>query len=104
LRRSATNRSLHSFPTRRSSDLYNQHAMHSLCDIPCAHSDCSRPGDGLHRLDDPFRVSSRCTRALAYRFHLRGASDGGITTKVERSEEHTSELQLQSNLVCRLLH
>src|SRR5256886_4887353 len=30
-------------------------------------------------------------------------SDGGCTLFVKRSEEHTSELQSQSNLVCRLL-
>src|SRR2546427_3669617 len=31
------------------------------------------------------------------------ASVGGKVDSVERSEEHTSELQSQSNLVCRLL-
>src|SRR2546430_11450553 len=29
--------------------------------------------------------------------------DGAVLAGVERSEEHTSELQSQSNLVCRLL-
>src|SRR2546430_9276278 len=33
--------------------------------------------------------------------HLREPRFGGL--QVERSEEHTSELQSQSNLVCRLL-
>src|SRR2546430_10035664 len=28
---------------------------------------------------------------------------GGLTEEIRRSEEHTSELQSQSNLVCRLL-
>src|SRR2546430_12035853 len=32
-----------------------------------------------------------------------GASDGPWSYAVDRSEEHTSELQSQSNLVCRLL-
>src|SRR5438270_4386168 len=58
-------RDLHSFPTRRSSDL-------------------PRPAVGL---DD---VAVHPERALA---ELRAL----------RSEEHTSELQSQSNLVCRLL-
>src|SRR2546430_9617193 len=31
------------------------------------------------------------------------AQPGGCTRHVRRSEEHTSELQSQSNLVCRLL-
>src|SRR5256886_17062248 len=31
------------------------------------------------------------------------AEDGGVGADAERSEEHTSELQSQSNLVCRLL-
>src|SRR2546430_12015750 len=32
-----------------------------------------------------------------------GSTLGGTTTVAARSEEHTSELQSQSNLVCRLL-
>src|SRR2546430_8845016 len=32
-----------------------------------------------------------------------GWVDGGAQTVIDRSEEHTSELQSQSNLVCRLL-
>src|SRR2546430_9175062 len=34
---------------------------------------------------------------------VRSAGDGGSGITVGRSEEHTSELQSQSNLVCRLL-
>src|SRR5256886_14306089 len=34
--------------------------------------------------------------------HLRAACDGSLR-RLKRSEEHTSELQSQSNLVCRLL-
>src|SRR5256886_10566381 len=34
--------------------------------------------------------------------HFRGALEGDLGD-VDRSEEHTSELQSQSNLVCRLL-
>src|SRR2546430_13531807 len=43
---------------------------------------------------------------LAFRF-ITGAGIGGeyaaINSTIQRSEEHTSELQSQSNLVCRLL-
>src|SRR2546430_3106981 len=35
--------------------------------------------------------------------HLDGAAPGHRGRDVDRSEEHTSELQSQSNLVCRLL-
>src|SRR2546427_4128554 len=34
---------------------------------------------------------------------LRNGKGEVVTTGLERSEEHTSELQSQSNLVCRLL-
>src|SRR5688572_32252314 len=34
---------------------------------------------------------------------IPGLASRETSTKVERSEEHTSELQSQSNLVCRLL-
>src|SRR2546430_11273906 len=36
-------------------------------------------------------------------FTLCGASPPNTVTALSRSEEHTSELQSQSNLVCRLL-
>src|SRR2546430_10276559 len=49
--------------------------------------------------------SAACTlsdRMCAAR-RLRPASDLRANMPVDRSEEHTSELQSQSNLVCRLL-
>src|SRR5205085_11567791 len=60
-------RHLHSFPTRRSSDL----SIHV------------RSGAMDHSSDSVVSAAS--------------------ATKASRSEEHTSELQSQSNLVCRLL-
>src|SRR5205085_11208010 len=85
-------RALHSFPTRRSSDLRGP-------------------------------LIARSTRGCGYAEQIVVAPDGsihpchlldGAITHVEdqpmqewidpsRSEEHTSELQSQSNLVCRLL-
>src|SRR5205085_3483444 len=62
-------RDLHSFPTRRSSDLVG-----------------SSP---------PARGASGCSS--------RASQAGTSATTGSRSEEHTSELQSQSNLVCRLL-
>src|SRR5688572_31108154 len=71
---------LHSFPTRRSSDLTARHLLRH--DVIYAregligHAPAERKGEQL-----PLpRIQA-----------------------LERSEEHTSELQSQSNLVCRLL-
>src|SRR5438034_3841817 len=73
---------LHSFPTRRSSDLIchrNAAATASLC-------------------TDRIRVRSVCIRTAAV-FRNTGFAAAGPG----RSEEHTSELQSHSDLVCRLL-
>src|SRR5438132_12073197 len=75
---------LHSFPTRRSSDLIAEAPM---------------------RADD-----SRLARGqgLAFRKRgdervIRGADHRRLVPGRPRSEEHTSELQSHSDLVCRLL-
>src|SRR5689334_24574707 len=68
---------LHSFPTRRSSDLkeLNQRSMHTTV---------------LYSNEIEWqRITFRCIKA--------------ITQPLVRSEEHTSELQSQFHLVCRLL-
>src|SRR5205085_8049760 len=94
---------LHSFPTRRSSDL-NRHLV---------------PDDGRRRKQLPSGFAAQ----LRHVFLPRGVvlttrerdgaalwlGPGGQTLsfgeqlRLLRSEEHTSELQSQSNLVCRLL-
>src|SRR5690625_7157101 len=71
------NSNLHSFPTRRSSDLHPSH-LDWLCHLII----------GLFWL-------SICTRILT-----RPVSKYSSTN---RSEEHTSELQSRGHLVCRLL-
>src|SRR5205085_11767494 len=50
-----------------------------------------------------FRSRAHCSRkrTLGARDHLLG--NVGTSKQAIRSEEHTSELQSQSNLVCRLL-
>src|SRR5688500_19531448 len=87
--RSAAHLLLHSFPTRRSSDL----------------------------LGDPDRVVDRQLEDAGAQAERRGAGgDGGeerqrvghvahheVVVADGRSEEHTSELQSPCNLVCRLL-
>src|SRR5688572_31678469 len=73
---------LHSFPTRRSSDL-------RLVDATaCDHFDLV----DVRRVvgEDPLDADA-----------VRNLADG--EGRAGRSEEHTSELQSQSNLVCRLL-
>src|SRR5690606_41640539 len=81
-------RDLHSFPTRRSSDLVGSRGP--------------PPGvqSGLRRLAD---AHAPHLGPLLQRFpgELAGVLGGELV--VERSEEHTSELQSRENLVCRLL-
>src|SRR5688572_31853519 len=47
-----------------------------------------------------------CSRSFSYRLSSGAGTEPATTSRsfvTERSEEHTSELQSQSNLVCRLL-
>src|SRR5206468_12202885 len=87
---------LHSFPTRRSSDL----------DAPEPHRD-PRPQLLVRRRSPASR--DRVTRQLRQR-HRRDRDAEQADRQhldqlgiAERSEEHTSELQSRSDLVCRLL-
>src|SRR5688572_33422388 len=79
-------RDLHSFPTRRSSDLV--------------------AGSGTNHSALRYQSGS-VLRMGAGVEGLSSVSQGLVLTNliflVSRSEEHTSELQSQSNLVCRLL-
>src|SRR5688572_31517343 len=84
-------RDLHSFPTRRSSDLSS--FPKSTCRACTAHT--ATPG-GFASVIRPTAGTGRSC-ATARRPSTSGPHSGG------RSEEHTSELQSQSNLVCRLL-
>src|SRR5207237_4123754 len=86
---SGTHRYLHSFPTRRSSDLH-----------------LARPGD---HLDGENGVAAQREEILvdADLVELQHGAphrgEGGLGVVARRSEEHTSELQSHLNLVCRLL-
>src|SRR5688500_20382748 len=71
--RSAVHRDLHSFPTRRSSDLYWLAEHHSTPALAGPAPEVLIP-----------QVAA-------------------VTSGIRRSEEHTSELQSPCNLVCRLL-
>src|SRR5690606_41758183 len=81
---------LHSFPTRRSSDL-----------APLG------PSIWVSSRSTPEAASTRRWRRSWRSFLKRcsGSADGRPTSHYRdvRSEEHTSELQSRENLVCRLL-
>src|SRR5947208_4965116 len=81
---SVYNRFLHSFPTRRSSDLS------SCADHPM------RRASGL---DCRAALTNRCQQD---KIRVKRAVSSG-TPNARRSEEHTSELQSPDHLVCRLL-
>src|SRR5207249_11710564 len=84
-------RDLHSFPTRRSSDLRPRRRQRSrpLC------KSSRRPSKSRRRT----RTNRFFDRWLARSLRVRGrAAKCG-----NRSEEHTSELQSRFDLVCRLL-
>src|SRR5205814_9431864 len=91
-----SHRHLHSFPTRRSSDL----AIACNPDVASLHPGytctCTAPAKGENHV--------QCRRAGRHRrMGERDAAAGaGVETR-DRSEEHTSELQSLRHLVCRLL-
>src|SRR5205085_9998936 len=95
---------LHTFPTRRSSDLA----------MPISEPVVKRYLNH-HRLQkkDPAAAMSEPVKAIVYYVDrgapepvrsalIEGASWWNQAFEAARSEEHTSELQSQSNLVCRL--
>src|SRR5690606_39311760 len=91
---SVRHRTLHSFPTRRSSDLDQEDFRHSRV----ANQPQTAPIEWL-RL--PLSTAELTDFAL-YTGHS-GQSPEPDRLSMLRSEEHTSELQSRENLVCRLL-
>src|SRR5205085_10354155 len=87
---------VHSFPTRRSSDLQGLQLARTL----------GRPlteAMALNGLGTVANQTGQSRQALEYfRQALVPMQKSGSRDNT-RSEEHTSELQSQSNLVCRLL-
>src|SRR5205085_12607630 len=84
---------LHSIPTRRSSDLLVCDIMRAASGAPgIEHFERSEFADTIALLKQQTNYVSGFLPTLSEGVALAG-----------RSEEHTSELQSQSNLVCRLL-
>src|SRR5256886_9097565 len=81
------------FPSRRSSDL----TLAALCAGFAVEWSLFREIADVGSGDERLWACAREDRPFDVRFGRK--SIGGLT----RSEEHTSELQSQSNLVCRLL-
>src|SRR5439155_19790332 len=99
---SGNHHDLHSFPTRRSSDLDQGPRMTNLGNVQ---EIFSRPAplNGTGLLFAPRPLSYSCPHEferleLADRLRIRPTQ-----IKYRRSEEHTSELQSRGHLVCRLL-
>src|SRR5690606_41573321 len=88
-------RHLHSFPTRRSSDLTvtsNKPLLQMGIDRKIFNVDKNITSQGGSAVDVMKNVPS-----------VNLDIDGNVTLRNNRSEEHTSELQSREKLVCRLL-
>src|SRR5688572_31684072 len=84
---------LRSFPTRRSSDLGDELLVARIL---------TEFGQRWRPIDELARIAF-LNRLLQPAEGGRTIADLLVSTGDDRSEEHTSELQSQSNLVCRLL-
>src|SRR5699024_12697991 len=87
--RSIAPRALHSFPTRRSSDLAPITAITAIHGPQPMVRRSSRPRPKPSRRSTPERIPRPISARTA--------------PEIQRSEEHTSELQSRFDLVCRLL-
>src|SRR5206468_9682104 len=88
---------LHSFPTRRSSDLREDRQCERRLRHSLVREHARLQGLGAGRAAEGHGVSLPAAHP--------GDLDGGrvVIHRALRSEEHTSELQSRSDLVCRLL-
>src|SRR5207253_3667670 len=94
-------RHLHAFPTRRSSD---------LCQTWCTETTIA--DHGRRRSEKATLLGSRhvdagaeccCRKSVPRNISSCSCPDGNDGPAINRSEEHTSELQSRGHLVCRLL-
>src|SRR5205085_11673724 len=101
---SVPHRLLHSFPTRRSSDLIGA-ARYTGYDFHQTYSFLNPRAGVIWNVTSAWNAfgSYARTRTEPILAELYRADDPTAVPLFRRSEEHTSELQSQSNLVCRLL-
>src|SRR5262249_61193365 len=97
----ASPRALPSFPTRRSSDLITGISMggHGALHIAARHSSRFAGVVAVCGWGNTNEITGHLKHVPMWLFH--GAADQIVPAS--RSEEHTSELQSLTNLVCRLL-
>src|SRR5206468_12857042 len=91
---------LHSFPTRRSSDLFFLTGAIGLAWTIWWHFSYFVPVTPAEEERELQGFTSSSAKGLRWTSLLGIRETWGL---VARSEEHTSELQLRSDLVCRLL-
>src|SRR5690606_41856100 len=102
--RSAHHRDLPSLPTRRSSDLRIKKPSDGSSPSPFHKSKAEPEGSALQYFQRSAPVVQFLLGNLHALAHLAQEGFlGGMDTRIQRSEEHTSELQSRENLVCRLL-
>src|SRR5207249_8423740 len=90
-------RALHSFPTRRSSDLRTRTKKKRFCAVGSVKTN-------VGHLDPAAGVASLIKTLLALRHkQIPPSLNCENPNPAIRSEEHTSELQSRFDLVCRLL-
>src|SRR5207248_9238005 len=97
-------RALHSFPTRRSSDLSAANSStprdpDHTCGVKRSSEPDHAPERRWSRRDRPGPGQNEASTIGAKAQTRRG--DDLMTTPLNRSEEHTSELQSPYDLVCR---
>src|SRR5206468_13066933 len=91
---------LHSFPTRRSSDLFDGMTFGSLIDPDSRQKATLHQGQIFALYNHPSGFSGSIEGYWARQSNVGYFPD---EPGDNRSEEHTSELQSRSDLVCRLL-
>src|SRR5699024_12603274 len=97
-------RALHSFPTRRSSDLQwpTLFAEAAITLDVGEISDPLRAGNGFHIIQLKDKRGDATQKVEQYKVrHILITSSAVRSPKQARSEEHTSELQSRFDLVCR---
>src|SRR5207253_11242332 len=96
-------RALHSFPTRRSSDLMRMAGGRGLTAADLLNTwPVERLAQGFAELADERRAKRLAQVIVKRRGNAPFVTSDDLVNAI-RSEEHTSELQSRGQLVCRLL-